>query len=77
MTVYSLIWSCSCTFTWFKNKLISIQYGGKINTDFHGKKLLKEGSHCVCLSLVFIDSFSKINKNITQRKMAGNITEVV
>ena len=29
---------------------------GKINTNFHNNKILKEGSQCICLSVILIDS---------------------
>ena len=37
--------------------------GGKINTDFHGKNILKEGSRCVCLSIIAIKSVCKVTNN--------------
>ena len=30
-------------------------YNGKINTNVHNNKIPKEGSHYICLSLIFID----------------------
>ena len=38
-------------------------YNGKINTDFHNNKLPKEGSQCICLSLLLIDSVYRKNKD--------------
>ena len=31
-------------------------YNGKINTNFHNNKITKEGSQCICLSVILIDS---------------------
>ena len=36
-------------------------YKGKINTFQDG--MLKEGSHCICLSVTIVDSVFKIDKN--------------
>ena len=33
-------------------------YNGKTNTNFHSNKIPKEGSQCVCLSVILIDSVS-------------------
>ena len=38
-------------------------YNGKINTNFHNNKILKEGSQCICLSVILIDSVYKKDKN--------------
>ena len=38
-------------------------YEGKINTNFHNNKMSKEGSHCICLSVLLFDSVSKMNKS--------------
>ena len=35
-------------------------YEGKINTNFHNDKMLKECSHCICVSVVLIDSRFRI-----------------
>ena len=37
-------------------------YGGKINTIFHNHKISKEGFHCICLSVILIDSVFKTGK---------------
>ena len=37
-------------------------YDNKINTNFYGNKILKEGSHCVCLSVKVIGSVFKTCK---------------
>ena len=31
-------------------------YEGKINTNFHDDRVPKEGSHCICLFVILIDS---------------------
>ena len=36
---------------------------GKINTNFHNDKIPKEGSQCICLSVILIDSVYKKDKN--------------
>ena len=38
-------------------------YDGKINTNFCGDKVLKEGSQYICLSKILIDSVFKTSKN--------------
>ena len=38
-------------------------YGGNVNTNFHNDKMPKEGSHCICLSVILIDFVFKIGKN--------------
>ena len=38
-------------------------HSSKINTDFHGKKLSKEGSHYTFVLVVVIASVCKIIKN--------------
>ena len=38
-------------------------YEGKINTNFYGDKVPKEGSDCICLSVIFIDCAFRIGKN--------------
>ena len=38
-------------------------YDGKANTIFHNDKTPKEGSYCICLSVVLIDSVFKKCKN--------------
>ena len=35
-------------------------YEGKINTNFHNDKMLKECCHCICVSVVLIDSLFRI-----------------
>ena len=38
-------------------------YDGKINTNFRGDKVLKEGSQYICLSKILIDSVFRTSKN--------------
>ena len=38
-------------------------YNNKINTNFHDNEIPKEYSHCVCLSVILIDSVFKMSKN--------------
>ena len=35
-------------------------YGSKINKNFRGDKVPKEGSRCVCMSVIVIDSVFKM-----------------
>ena len=38
-------------------------YDCKVNTNSHDNGVLKEGSHCVCLAVILIDSAFKMGKN--------------
>ena len=38
-------------------------YEGKINTKFHDNGMPKESFHCICLSLIFVDSVFKMGIN--------------
>ena len=38
-------------------------YNGKINTNFHNNKIPKEGSQCICLSEILINSVFRTSKN--------------
>ena len=38
-------------------------YNGKINTNFYNNKIPKEGSQCICQSVVLIDSVYRKDKN--------------
>ena len=38
-------------------------YVGKISTNFHGDRIPKEGSQCICLSVIWIGSVIKTGKN--------------
>ena len=42
---------------------IDISYNWKIKTNFHNSKIPDEGSQCVCLSVILIDSVYRKNKN--------------
>ena len=46
---------------YLKTKIKS--YHGKVNTNFHNNKILKEGSQCICLSVILIDSIYRKDKN--------------
>ena len=41
-------------------------YDRKINTTFHDDKLPKEGSQCICLSVILIDSLFRTGIKILQ-----------
>ena len=38
-------------------------YNGKINTNFHNCKIPEEGSQCICLSVILIDSVFRTSNN--------------
>ena len=38
-------------------------YDGKINTNFQNNKILKEGTQCICLSVILNDSVFKAGSN--------------
>ena len=38
-------------------------YNGKIHTNFYKNKMAKEGSQCICLSVILIDSVYRTGKN--------------
>ena len=42
-------------------------YEVKINTNFHNNGIPKEGSLCICLLVILIDSVSKMGKNYYQQ----------
>ena len=37
-------------------------YEGKINKNFHNNRMPKEGSHCISISVILINSVFKIDK---------------
>ena len=37
-------------------------YGDRVNTNFQGKKVLKENASYKCLSLIMLDSIIRVNK---------------
>ena len=43
-------------------------YGDKINTNFQGKKILKENASYKCLSLIVLDSVIRVNKKYYPQK---------
>ena len=46
---------------YIKTKIKS--YKRKINTNFHINKIPKEGSHCICLSVILINSIFRKDKD--------------
>ena len=51
---------------------------GKINTNFHNDKMSKEDPHCICLSVVLIDSvFLKKGKNYYPQGFLGKCKYIV
>ena len=46
---------------YLKTKIKS--YNGKMNRNFHNNKVPKEGSQCICLSVIFIDSVYRKDKD--------------
>ena len=38
-------------------------YQGKINTNFHSDKIQKQGSQCICFSVIFIESVYRTGKS--------------
>ena len=48
---------------YLKTKKQNIFYNGKTNTNFHSKKIPKEGSQFICLSVILVDSVFRIVKN--------------
>ena len=50
---------------YLKTKIKSSE--GNVNTNCHNDKMPKEGSRCICLSVVLIDSVFKMGKNYFPR----------
>ena len=59
-------------------------YNGKINANFHNNKIPKEGSQCICLSVILIDSVYRKDKNlfleecryiVKEKKMSNFVTD--
>ena len=46
---------------WLETKVKS--YEGKISTHFHDHGITKDCAHCICLSVILIDSIFKIGRN--------------
>ena len=42
-------------------------YNGKISTNFHNNKIPRQGSQCICLSVILIDSVFRTGKNYYRR----------
>lgn len=38
-------------------------FGGKINKSFHDKKITEGSFHCLCVSIIVIDSVCKVDEN--------------
>ena len=45
----------------------------KINTKFHNNRLPNEGSQCICLSEILIDSVYRKDKTITLKSLLKNV----
>ena len=52
-------------------------YNGKINTNFHNNKIPKEGSQCICPSVILIDSVYKKDKNYYSQVFLQECKDVV
>ena len=65
-------------------------YDGKVNKDFHGENIPKQGPHFMCLSIIVTDSICKMTNNFypqvfleeckyieTEKKMIRYITEKI
>ena len=42
-------------------------YNDKINTNFHGSKVLQDNEYCACLSLILLDSVAIVDKKYYPR----------
>ena len=49
-------------------------YKDKVNTNFQGKKTPKENSSYKCLSIITLESFIKVNKNIILKYFWMNVS---
>ena len=71
---------------YLKTKIKS--YNGKINRNFHNNKIPRKGCHCICLSVILIDSVYRKDKSyypqvffeeckyvVKQKKMSKSITD--
>ena len=52
-------------------------YKGKISTNFHNNKITKEGSQCICLSVILIDSVYRTGKNYYPQVLLEECKHVV
>ena len=52
-------------------------YQGKINTNFHSDKIQKQGSQCICLSVIFIDSVYRTGKSYYRQVFLEECKNVV
>ena len=48
-------------------------YGGKINSDFHGDEIPRNGSHCICVLVIVIDYVFKMEKISRKREKGKQI----
>ena len=60
---------------YIKTKIKS--YNGKIKTNFHNNKISKEGSQCISLSVIWIDSVYKKDKNYYPQVLSEECKYVV
>lgn len=49
----------------------------KLNTNFHDDKMPKESSHCICLSVIFIDSVFKIGEKYFSQVFWNNVNTLL
>ena len=52
-------------------------YNGKNNANFHNNEVSKEGSPCICLSVIFIDSVFRTGKNYYPQVFIEKYNDVV
>ena len=52
-------------------------YEGKTNTNFNSDKIPKEGSQCICLSVILIDSVFRTGKNYYSQAFLEECKHVV
>ena len=48
-------------------------YDAKINTNFYGNKIPKEGVYCACVSIILLESLFKIDKHYYIQKLSANM----
>ena len=48
-------------------------YGNKINIDFQGKKIPKDNASSKCLSLIILDSVTRVNKRALSSNTIGRM----
>ena len=52
-------------------------YEGKIGTHLHDDGITKEGAHCICLSVMLIDSICKIGENCSPEVLLEEWEKIV